>query len=384
MLRPGPVSVDSRHCQIRVHVAGARAVAQLADVVLDIRVPDLAVWPGSVVVGVTTGAIGLIGRGRPVHDFRIALMTGGIRAIEINAVIQGLVRQRRVLEIVRQPGHRVVAGAALLCGDEVPVVLAGRDGTVVAGRTRSEHLRVIDHVDRREEHRVMACLTYIGGLRMRRVLAGRIRAVVAIDAVPDDIKVIEIRRDKGHSGMAIVTVVAARDVCWILANRDHIVMARDAGADNLGVINGVNRGPDHVVVAVLTHIRAQYMCRDLAGRLGAIVAADAVTDDVDVIEVRRNEGHCRMTVVTVIATANMRWILAYRDRVVMARDAGTDDLGVIDSVHRGKDNVVVAVLAHCGALYMCRGLADRIHTVVTTDAVTNDVDVVEIRRYPCD
>jgi len=41
---------------------------------------------------------------------------------------------------------------------------------------------------------------------------------------------------------------------------------------------------------------------------------------------------------------------------------------------------VVAVLANVGGLYMCRGLAGGVGAVMAVDAVTRDVDVIEIGR----
>ena len=41
--------------------------------------------------------------------------------------------------------------------------------------------------------------------------------------------------------MAIVAVIAARDMCWMFACRNDAIMAAQAGADDLRVVNGEDR-----------------------------------------------------------------------------------------------------------------------------------------------
>jgi len=48
-------------------------------------------------------------------------------------MIQRFERQRRMPEIIGNPRNRVMAGIAFLRGNEVSLVLASRDRTVVAG-----------------------------------------------------------------------------------------------------------------------------------------------------------------------------------------------------------------------------------------------------------
>ncbi len=63
---------------------------------------------------------------------------------------------------------------------------------------------------------------------MRIVLAGRVRTVVATRTIANDIDVIEIRRDPGDRGMAIVASNTAGDVIDILAGCCYSVMAGSA------------------------------------------------------------------------------------------------------------------------------------------------------------
>ncbi len=53
---------------------------------------------------------------------------------------------------------------------------------------------MVDPVDRREKHFIVAVLADVGRLDMRRVLADGLGAVVATEAIAGDIDVIEIRR----------------------------------------------------------------------------------------------------------------------------------------------------------------------------------------------
>ena len=53
---------------------------------------------------------------------------------------------------------------------------------------------MVDPVDRREKHFVVAVLADVGRLDMRRVLADGLGAVMATEAIARDIEVIEVRR----------------------------------------------------------------------------------------------------------------------------------------------------------------------------------------------
>ena len=125
----------------------------------------------------------------------------------------------------------------------------------MAGETGANDLRVIDHVGRHKRHVVVAVLADIGGIDMRRMLARRIGAVMAADAVGGDVGVIEVGRDPRVGRVAVVAVVAARNVGRVLARGGGAVMAGEAGANDLRVIDQVGRYKRHVVVAVLADYR---------------------------------------------------------------------------------------------------------------------------------
>jgi len=73
-------------------------------------------------------------------------------------------------------------------------VLACGGDTVVAGAAGADNLGVIDAHHRNKDIGRMAVFTHIRRLNVCRAFAGRIRAVVAADAVAGDVHVIEIGR----------------------------------------------------------------------------------------------------------------------------------------------------------------------------------------------
>ena len=86
--------------------------------------------------------------------------------------------------------------------------------------------------------------------------------------------------------MAVVAVIAAGDMRWVLACRDDAVMAGAASADDLGVVHCESWNPDVRVMAVFANICCQNVCRVFAGRFDAVVAACAIAGDADVIKIR--------------------------------------------------------------------------------------------------
>ena len=217
---------------------------------------------------------------------------------------------------------------------------------------------------------------------MRRILAGRIRAVVAADAISRDVHVVEVRRYPGDCRVAVIAVLAARNVRRVLAGGDRAVMAGAAGAEYLCVVDGVGRRPDDVVVAVRADVGGVDVRRVLARGLGAVVAADAIRGNVGVIEIRRYPGDRRVAVVAVGAAGDMRRVLAGGGRAVMAGAAGTDHLCVVDGRCGRPADGAVAVLADVAGIDVRRVLAGGRRAVVATDATSGDVGVIENRGHP--
>ncbi len=87
--------------------------------------------------------------------------------------------------------------------------------------------------------------------------------------------------------MTIVAVVAAGNVVGVLTSRDDPVMARAASADHITVIDRECGGKGVCRMTIFTNIGGENVARRLANRISAVVARDAVADDVGVIKNRR-------------------------------------------------------------------------------------------------
>jgi len=87
-----------------------------------------------------------------------------------------------------------------------------------------------------------------------------------------------------------------------------------------------------------------------------------------------------MAVVAGIAACDVCWMFTRRSDTVMTGATGAYYLGVIDGKRRYEHIGGMAVFADIAGLNMCRGLAGRLGAVMAVDAVTRNVDVVEIGR----
>ncbi len=185
---------------------------------------------------------------------------------------------------------------------------------------------MIDHHHGREHAGVVTVFTYIRRLRMPRILAYRVRSVVAIDAIAGDSRVVEERRQPASSGMAVVTGIAAGNMRRRLADSNYTVVTGITGSHYLGVIH-CHHGGKHVrCVTVLADIRCLNVCRILANRVRAIVTAGAVTGDIHVIEIRRQPADRTVTVVAGVTARNMRRMFANCGDAIVAGVACTDHL----------------------------------------------------------
>ncbi len=167
-------------------------------------------------------AVGLKCGKLPVNNFAVVLVA--FCALKIAAVIERFIRQTGVAEIGGSPGVRVVAQAAILCGIEMTRILARRRRAVVTGRTGAENLIVIDRRDRFPYIGIVTILANVGRQHVQWTLAGGVGTVVTANTIVDDIHVIEIRRHPGDARVAVVAVVAARNMGRVLAGGDCAVM----------------------------------------------------------------------------------------------------------------------------------------------------------------
>ena len=146
----------------------------------------------------------------------------------------------------------IIAGVA---ARNVGWVLACCDVAIVTGVASTDYLGMVDDEYWRPKIHTMAIFANVGCFNMRRVLAGRIGAIVATRAVAKNIDVVKIRRQPGHGRVAVVASVAAGEVCSVFSGGGNAVMARTAAAEHLRVINDIGRQPGNRVMAILADVR---------------------------------------------------------------------------------------------------------------------------------
>ena len=122
-------------------------------------------------------------------------------------------------------------------------------------------------------------------------------------------------------------------------------MTGTAGADDLQVVDRICGRPRNVIVAGFAPLRRRYMCWSFPGRSKAIMAADAIAGDVGVVEIGGQPRSRRMAVVTVVAATDVRLVLAGGDGAVVATAARADDLRMIDRESRYPSGCAVTVFA---------------------------------------
>ena len=150
-----------------------------------------------------------------------------------------------------------MAVVAVIAAGEVARVLAGGDGAVVAREQVPSTCVWSTRSAGDQQHVVVAVLADVGGIDVRRVLAGRVGAVMAAEAVAGDVGVIEVRRESTRWSYGSRRSYRR---CWMASGACPwrcAVVAGEAGAEDLGVIDHVGRCPGHVVVAVFA---AQWSC----------------------------------------------------------------------------------------------------------------------------
>jgi len=180
-----------------------------------------------------------------------------------------------------------VAKVTFHCRNEVPGVLAVRGCAVVTGRARAENLCVVNVQYRLPNIRRVAVFTNVCRKNVLRVLARRNSAVVTADAVTGYVRMIEICGQPGDGGVAVVAIIAARDMRRMLSCCGDAIMTGAAATQNLRVVDSHRRYPHRHAVAVLTDIGRQYMGWILTGRGDAIVAVATVSGDAGVIKIGR-------------------------------------------------------------------------------------------------
>ena len=165
--------------------------------------------------------------------------------------------------------------------------LSGRRETVVTGAAGSVYLGMVDDVYRRKRIRVVAIFAHVCGRNVRWILAGGVSAIMAARTISRDIDVVEVGWYPASSRMTIVAGICRVEVRRMLAGCRDAVMTRAAGANDLCVIYREYWSKNISRMAVLTHIAGLDMRDRFAGCLDTIVAAEAIAADIHVVEIRR-------------------------------------------------------------------------------------------------
>jgi hypothetical protein len=121
--------------------------------------------------------------------------------------------------------------------------------------------------------------------------------------------------------MTIVTVITACNVCRCFSGGDDIVMTRDAGTDDVGMIHGNDGLPEGCAVAVLARVCRLEMRHALAGCLVSVVTIKTIRGVCSVIKQCRNPGGCLVAIITGLACDNVIRRFPGSIETVMARYA---------------------------------------------------------------
>lgn len=116
---------------------------------------------------------------------------GGVGAV---VTAETVVYDVRVVERRRRPRNGRMTVVAVVATGDVRRMLTGCCHSVMAGTAGAKHLRVINRVNGYPDVRGMAVFANIARLKMGRILARCIRAVMAAGTVAGNVDVIEIRR----------------------------------------------------------------------------------------------------------------------------------------------------------------------------------------------
>jgi hypothetical protein len=110
---------------------------------------------------------------------------------------------------------------------------------------------------------------------------------VTTDAITRHVGVVVIGRQPRSSRMAIVTIIAARNMRRVLAGGGIAIVAGSATTQHLRVIDRERWYPYSWVVAVLADVGGQGVGRVFARGRNAVVAVDTAAGDIGVVEVSR-------------------------------------------------------------------------------------------------
>ena len=134
-----------------------------------------------------------------------------------------------------------MTNVTFLIGYEMPVIFSGRKRPIVAGGTRTQHLRMVNPCRWYPHPCSVTIFTNVGCQYVILIFAGRVCTVVAANAISGNVRVIKISGHPSYGCVAIVAVIPAADMRRVLTDRNGAVMTGRADADNLRVINRYSR-----------------------------------------------------------------------------------------------------------------------------------------------
>ena len=213
---------------------------------------------------------------------------------------------------------------------------------------------------------------------MGDVLAGCGCSVVAARAVASDADMIKGRWSPSHSGMAVLTIVATRNMRRMFSCRCNAIVARVTCTNHLGVIDRKHRREHVGAMAILANVTGIDVRWRLADCFDAIVAVKASAGNVSVIKVCRNPARARVAVIARVTASDVSLILTGSQYAVVTGATRTNDLGMVDYSDGCENTGAVAVLADVCRLNVTHRLAGRGDAIVTAAAVVDDIGVIEI------
>ena len=167
----------------------------------------------------------------------------------------------RVIEVRRSPGDSSVAIVAVIAARDMRRIFPFCGEAVMTGAATSQHLRVVYRKHRLPRRRAVAIFANSRRLDMSWTLSACSNAVVAANAITENVAVIE---DSGYPRdrvVAIVALIAGRNVRRRLSGRLKAVVASDATACYGRVIHKGDCAPTRGDMT----IRALSGCHDMIG-----------------------------------------------------------------------------------------------------------------------
>jgi len=315
-------------------VAGARAIAQLADGVLHVAVFRVRIAP--VTIRVTSGAIWSVSRTAPSSGVGVGGMA--IEACECHAMIAwipaaGDVRERVgckcgrgvaviAVEVIDRESHVTLRHARRSCPVMARATVVGdacmaerrwpprerrmtrtaflrrghmRRGfscggyAIVAAAAYTTHMGVIDAHNRNPRGSRMAGIATIVAGNVSRPFADCSRAIVAALAAADHLCVVYAGRwPECRRAVTKLARIAARDVRRILAGCGCAVMAAETTGGDAGVRKACGWPPRNCRVARYTIQCSCNVCERLARGVGTVVARAAIAGESRVVGSSRN------------------------------------------------------------------------------------------------